>query len=68
LIVVIRFCAWAERLFSLASECIDPQIHNLENDGGCRLIIPPPVKILTTHIVEKGKPLYAEPKKSTSNQ
>jgi quercetin dioxygenase-like cupin family protein len=36
--------------------------------GGIKVIGPTPLKILTNHIVEKGKPLYAEPKKSTSTQ
>jgi quercetin dioxygenase-like cupin family protein len=34
--------------------------------GGAKVVGGTPLKILTNHIVEKGKPLYAEPKKSTS--
>src|SRR5713101_1237884 len=45
-------------------------IHNTREvvHGGQKVVGDKPLKILTTHIVEKGKPLYAEPKKSTSVQ
>jgi len=45
-------------------------VHNAREvvHGGQKVVGDKPLKILTTHIVEKGKPLYAEPKKSTSVQ
>jgi len=45
-------------------------VHNAREvvHGGAKVVGDKPLKILTNHIVEKGKPLYAEPKKSTSVQ
>src|SRR5207244_2936287 len=42
-------------------------VHNAREvvHGGQKVVSDKPLKILTTHIVEKGKPLYAEPKEST---
>lgn len=45
-------------------------VHNAREvvHGGQKVVGDKPLKILTTHVVEKGKPLYSEPKKSTSVQ
>ena len=45
-------------------------IHNAREvvHGGAKVVGDKPLKILTTHTVDKGKPLYAEPKESTSTR
>jgi quercetin dioxygenase-like cupin family protein len=45
-------------------------VHNAREvvHGGAKVVGDKPLKILTTHTVDKGKPLYAEPKESTSTR